>query len=157
MYIPLTACQLGHVYVIRSRNLSVAVYDGANGFIGIREKFGQRYLFTEYHHDQGAPYGTVHPLKDLGPLPAGIEPIERMVHKHGDHWGRRGEEIVPVIRRDKRDDEPPHGSRQGFVDLYADTGERMPDKQYPFLRENQPLFKHLAVLEEIPSAGDDSA
>jgi hypothetical protein len=37
-----------NVYRLRSRNLAFGVYDGDRGFIGIREKFGDRYLATEY-------------------------------------------------------------------------------------------------------------
>jgi hypothetical protein len=51
--------ETGGIYRIKSRNLSVGVYDGKGGFIGIREKFGDTYLFTEYGWEQGPPYGTV--------------------------------------------------------------------------------------------------
>lgn len=37
-----------NVYRLRSRNLAYGVYDGDGGFIGIREKFGDHYLDTEY-------------------------------------------------------------------------------------------------------------
>jgi len=45
---------VGDVYKIHSRNLLVGVFVGQNKndsfprFIGIREKFGSRYLFEEY-------------------------------------------------------------------------------------------------------------
>ena len=42
------------------------------GFIGIREKFGSRYLFMEYHYDTGAPYGTAQPVKKFGLAPDDI-------------------------------------------------------------------------------------
>jgi len=58
-------CVRRGVYRIRSRNLTIGVYDGDGGFVGVREKFGSRYLFTEYHHDRGAPYGTVRPIMPL--------------------------------------------------------------------------------------------
>lgn len=48
------------IYRIHSRNLDVGVYDGNEGFIGIREKFGATYLFTEYAWEQGPPFGTVY-------------------------------------------------------------------------------------------------
>ena len=48
-YIPLNECKKGFLYEIHSRNLDFGVFDGNDGFIGIREKFGKRYLFTEYH------------------------------------------------------------------------------------------------------------
>jgi hypothetical protein len=63
----------GHLYRLRSRNLHLGVYDGDGGFIGIREKFGDRYLFTEYDCRCGPPYGTATPVEDLGPAPEGLE------------------------------------------------------------------------------------
>lgn len=39
--------EIGRVYRVKSRNLNFAVFNG-HGFIGIREKMGSRYLFTEY-------------------------------------------------------------------------------------------------------------
>jgi hypothetical protein len=64
--IPIEDCIFGRVYKIRCRNLSYGVYDGDSGFIGIRTKFGSRYLFTEYHWDAGAPFGTVRKQEDTG-------------------------------------------------------------------------------------------
>jgi len=75
-YIAQDNCKQGYLYKINSRNLSYGVYDGKQGFIGIREKFGSKYLFTEYHYDQGAPYGTVFPEKELEKIPDGIELCE---------------------------------------------------------------------------------
>lgn len=66
----------GGIYEVRSRNLSLAVYDGKGGFIGIREKFGDRYLFTEYLSREcgGEPTGcdTVRPLELVGEVPANV-------------------------------------------------------------------------------------
>jgi hypothetical protein len=64
--IPIKDCVVGRVYKIRCRNLSYGVYDGDGGFIGIRTKFGSRFLFTEYHWDTGAPFGTVSNQEDTG-------------------------------------------------------------------------------------------
>jgi hypothetical protein len=75
-YIPLDQCINGHLYRIHSRNLTLGVFDGKTGFIGIRVKFGFKYLFTEYHWDQRPPYGTVQPQEDLGPIPDDIEIYE---------------------------------------------------------------------------------
>lgn len=72
-YIPMAECEKGFLYRIHSRNLRFGVYDGNEGFIGIREKFGSLYLFTEYHWDQGPPYGTVRPLECLDKIPDNIE------------------------------------------------------------------------------------
>ena len=67
--IPLEQCQKGGLYRIRSRNLSFGVFNGDGGFVGIREKFGSEYLFTEYHWDTGAPFGTVKPVELLEMCP----------------------------------------------------------------------------------------
>lgn len=54
------------LYEVQARNFRIAVWSAKNeGFIGIREKFGQTYLDIEYHWDHQG-WGTVHPLKDLG-------------------------------------------------------------------------------------------
>jgi hypothetical protein len=71
--IPLTECERGAIYRLHSRNLDFGVFDGKHGFIGIREKFGHRYLFKEDHCDTGVPYGTVKPLEKVGVLPDEIE------------------------------------------------------------------------------------
>lgn len=70
VYIKLEDCKPGHVYRISSRNLSFGVFNPAdNGFIGIRNKFGHTYLFTEYHWDTGEPFGTVCPIEEVGACP----------------------------------------------------------------------------------------
>lgn len=72
--IPRENCKDRFVYRIRSRNLQFGVFQKeSGGFIGIRTKFGSRYLFKEYHWDNGPPYGTVTPLEELRELPEGIE------------------------------------------------------------------------------------
>lgn len=74
--ISLKECQRRHVYRLVSRNLTFGVFDGLDGFIGIRCKFGNRYLFKEFHWEQGPPFGTVRPLEDLGLIPEELEVIE---------------------------------------------------------------------------------
>lgn len=69
-YIPFEECKHGFLYRIHSRNLRLGVYDEAKkGFVGIREKFGSRFLATEYHYDTGAPFGTARPKKLLKECP----------------------------------------------------------------------------------------
>jgi hypothetical protein len=48
-YLSAEELETGGVYRLRSRNLDFGVFDGQRGFIGIREKFGSRYLDTEYN------------------------------------------------------------------------------------------------------------
>jgi hypothetical protein len=63
-FIPLEECVHGGVYKLYCRNLAYGIFNQKdNGFIGIRTKFGHQYLFTEYHHDTGPPYGTVKPIE----------------------------------------------------------------------------------------------
>lgn len=80
--IPIPELIKGRVYRIKSRNLQVGVYDGEGGFIGLREKFGSCYLFTEFHWDHDPTYGTVAEQEDTGhDLPDGIEAAESVRHK----------------------------------------------------------------------------
>lgn len=64
------------LYRIYSRNLDLGVWDGKGGFIGIRTKFGSRFLFTEYHFDFSEHHGTVRPVQITDWLPEDIELIE---------------------------------------------------------------------------------
>ena len=74
--IPKSECKDRTFYRIRSRNLTFGVFCvETGGFIGLREKFDQIYLFEEYHHDDGPPYGTVTPLEELEELPAEINSV----------------------------------------------------------------------------------
>jgi len=65
-YIKIPECINRGVYKIYSRNLAFGAFNGESGFLGIREKFGQRYIFTEYHRDSSETYGTVNPIEYLG-------------------------------------------------------------------------------------------
>lgn len=65
-YIYLEDCKHGWLYRIFSRNLRFGVFiSEVQGFVGIREKFDHLYLFTEYHYDTGAPFGTAWPRDEL--------------------------------------------------------------------------------------------
>ena len=59
---------IGGIYSIHARNFSVGVYDG-QGMIGVREKFGAVYLFTEYMKEMPGeefrPFGTAFAYKQL--------------------------------------------------------------------------------------------
>lgn len=76
-YLPLEQCQKGHLYKLQSRNLRTGVFDGKDGFIGIRNKFDGDRLETEYHWDKGPPHGTARPLEDLGEIPSDLQVVER--------------------------------------------------------------------------------
>lgn len=55
----------GRIYKIRCRNLSYGIWDGKEGFMGIRTKFGNEFLFTELHWDASESFGTVMDAKDI--------------------------------------------------------------------------------------------
>jgi len=71
------ALEEGGIYRITARNFFVGAWNGTNGFIGIRQKFSDRYLFTEYHHDYSPHVGTARPWEKVGQVPEGVELIER--------------------------------------------------------------------------------
>ena len=78
-WIPLKDCVQGGLYKIDSRNLDIGIFNKeSEEFIGIRTKFGDRYLFTEYHWDTGAPYGTVKPVELLEMYPNDLDENEEM-------------------------------------------------------------------------------
>lgn len=82
--IPLSECVHGGLYRIHARNFSLGVFnEKQQGFVGIRTKFDHRYLFTEYHYDTGAPFGTVSPKELLEQCP--LEDVSES-QKGEEHW-----------------------------------------------------------------------
>jgi hypothetical protein len=66
----------GRVYRLSCRNLAIGVFDGGDSFIGIRTKFGNRFLDAEHHWDRGM-HGTVANAVDTGvTLPEDIQPTQ---------------------------------------------------------------------------------
>ena len=100
-YLPISECKERHIYRLHSRNLAFGVFapERDNGFIGIRTKFGARYLATEYHWDNGPPYGTAKPLEDVGIIK---EPRIRLVEDDPDLCRFCGERAKFI----KEDDDP---------------------------------------------------
>ena len=154
-YIPLDKCINGYIYELRSRNLLAGVYSEVKqGFIGLRTKFSFKFLEVEYHWDIEMPHGTVKPIRRLEKLPDDID-----IHEHKrdikiatELYAERGKDWIPVIRRDVSDNNK-HGSRMGFEDRWADTGERLPDNEYPRLLANEKLYGYMEKLEEKYNLG----
>lgn len=95
--IPIYDLEHGRIYKLRSRNLVVGVWDEkAQGFIGLREKFGSRYLFTELHWDAHEFYGTAVALEALYLLPVYVAVAEGWLNDapHKPNW----EENLPLFR-----------------------------------------------------------
>lgn len=131
-------CKKGRIYRIHSRNLTFGVFDGEKGFIGIREKFGDRYLFREYHSDSGPPFGTVKPLEDTRiDLPEGMP-----LSEFGD-GGRSKDSVTGRYVEFKVLDEE-HGTGGWY---FVDTGE-FSKRINPMLTSNKDLFKFLQRIEK---------
>lgn len=136
-WIPLENCRNRGVYRIDSRNLTIGVFDEIHqSFIGIREKFGSRYLFAEYHWDTGAPFGTVRPQEMLTELPDGIELREREETVCG--WGGCGMQAFFVKGKD--DSEFGYWAHKGDKSPLCKTGA-------PLSATYQPLFNYLEEIE----------
>lgn len=74
--VALASCRARSVYRLWSRNLTLGVFDGREGFIGIRTKIGARFLFREFHWDTGPPFGTARAFDVVGVVPDDIELVE---------------------------------------------------------------------------------
>jgi hypothetical protein len=113
--------------------LSHGVYNQKDkGFIGIRTKFGDRYLFTELHWDSNESFGTVKPKEDLGPIPEGI-PIKEALDTIDKKTGRVVDFDKPVM----------DGGRGWF---FVDTGEASRDI-FPCRKTNKVLFEYLDKIK----------
>lgn len=62
------------IYKVEARNIGLAVWNGKD-FVGIRHKFGHRYLDEERPYEDGPPYGTASAVAEVGTLPETI-PLE---------------------------------------------------------------------------------
>ena len=55
----------GKAYFVDARNFSVAIWTGES-FAGLRSLYPEGFMIDyEHHYDDGAPHGTVKPLKLL--------------------------------------------------------------------------------------------
>lgn len=163
--IPIEECKDGVLYRIFSRNLAFGVYrEGVKGFVGIREKFGYEYLFTEFHWDTGPPFGTVNPKEELEPVPEGMclneslgsvgEKTRRPVEYFSD-WRYRdtGEVCNEAQGWDDKDGAVGEESRRPIKQgenkghVYVDTKEPIKD-EYAMSEDNKELFNWLKEKEK---------
>lgn len=127
----------GRVYELQARNFSTGVWNG-EGFIGIRTKFDNRYLFTEYHCGRGAPYGTVYPIRATDAVvPDGIELVERFSVRCAQCEG--SVEFIPDTPGTRI---PGHWHH---VDQALDAGHDPHGQAY--MPDNEALFEFLEGLE----------
>lgn len=120
--IRLEQLQRGRVYRLQSRNLQSGVWNGKDGFVGIRTKFGQRFLDVEIHWDLSETIGTARALEALGAVPESISldislgtqcgnchKLVTYVEHHPEHKGGSGEWLhddgspncCPSVEKDK--------------------------------------------------------
>lgn len=134
--IPVDQCKKGVLYVLASRNLGTGVFNGDTkepGFIGIREKFGNYFLFTEYHYDNGPPYGTASPIKELAIVPDGIGIFESFPTEDS------------VTGRPVKFDTPIAQGGRGWY--FIDTNEASTEIR-PVSRENKALFDWIKNMNQ---------
>ena len=128
--IPKAELEVRGIYTMRQRNLSIAVWTGKE-FIGIRTKFGHRFLDSEFHRDDGPPHGTAWPERLVGRLP--------------DEVGLHESEptVCDYCKKPARWTGPP--APAPWVCEGACTEVR------PVAYSNQPMFGFLAGLDGAPS------
>lgn len=132
----------GGAYKIRSRNLSHGIWnEKTQGFVGIREKFGDLFLFTEYHHDTGGTVGTATPLAfiETCPITDLREYHSRCTNGRSTYFGAENEDGT------------------GWRYHTDDDSRLLKDKDAPgycttFAHTNKPLFEWLTELEERETA-----
>lgn len=64
-HLPKEGLEVGCEYICDARNFSVGKWNGEK-FEYMRTKWGSSFISTEYHYDDGAPYGTVKPYGKVG-------------------------------------------------------------------------------------------
>jgi len=151
--IPLKECIKGRVYRLHSRNLAFGVFDGYDGFIGIRTKFDDRYLFTEYSSERGSEFGTVIVLADLGiAIPAEVAIAVDL--------GTIDATTKRPLTMDKDIDNPnfpPGEGRRGWWRYSDTTGEVAPTTKDGCCATRVPngaLFAFLDMIEKAQQALD---
>ena len=110
--IKLEQLQRGRVYRLQSRDLESGVWNGKDGFIGIRTKFGRRFLDMEIHWGLSKTFGTAQALESLGTISESIsldislgtecgnchKPVN-YVKRHAEQKGASGEWLHDDVAR----------------------------------------------------------
>ena len=123
----------GRVYRLDCRNLSYGAWNGKDGFIGIRTKFNDRFLDTEFHWDCDPYHGTVSNAEDTGINVVGS--IEQSLGTEDS-----------ITKRRVMFDKPVKDGGKGWY--FVDTGESSFDIR-PVSVLNTGLFKSLDNIKNI--------
>lgn len=133
-------CQNGHVYRIRSRNLSIGVYRSTDdSFVGIREKFGSRFLDREYATEC---FGTVKSIgEDLG-----VCPTENLQTSLGTECGNCRARMNYVYH--------PKGHTEKFHGKWVHVDKPDCGKLEPVSIHNKILFDFLDTIDKMADERD---
>jgi hypothetical protein len=63
-FIPKENLEVGMAYKVISRNLSIAIWNGAT-FLGLRQKFHSIFIENEYHYDDGESVRVLEALESI--------------------------------------------------------------------------------------------
>lgn len=141
-------CEDRQLYRIQSRNLITGVYrEESGGFIGIRTKFDDHYLFQEFHWDTGGHHGTVRPIEALGvKIPDGMHLGEYLPgsdpSRHHGSWCDEHDRECEFIKDDPT-------QKYGGVGkwFHLDDGSQMIDNDHSRIKINQALYDFLLANE----------
>jgi len=136
--IPLKDCRHGWTYRISSRNLAFGVFNSKTlGFVGIREKFGDLFLFEEYHQEAKA-YNTVTPLEAIEECP-----IQDLRCHLEDRCRECNVETDFVMEKP-----------EGRVGRWIHRGPTScPGDARPHALQNEPLFRYLEGIRKREERG----
>lgn len=134
-FLPESELEDRRVYEIRSRNLTHGVWVAEkHGFIGIRQKFNDLYLFMEYHYDHDPYVGTVRPVRPLDVVvPDDIDLMERLPGA----WCSEHNRIIEFVN------EAPEGQRTQGRWRHLDDGSWLDREDWPTAKTNARLFELL--------------
>lgn len=136
-------CIKGRIYKLRCRNLSYGVWNGKDGFIGIRQKWHDRFLATEYHYDVSRRHGTVADAADTGiDVPKSIQ-LTQYFYTRDETTGRP----MHFVKEEE------NGNGWWY---FSDTDERGPKPgARPYSPMNQELFDFLDNVRSQLEDDDD--
>lgn len=130
--IPLEDLVVGAVYKLNSRNLNLGVFTEHNSFIGIRTKFGNRFLDEELEYTTHKNYGTARAEAILGSIQTSIPLRETL--------GTKCEKCGQLVNFHEKRPEKEHW-------LHED-GTALCKEAWPISISNTELFKELDKFEK---------
>lgn len=141
-FIPVADLEHGRAYRIKSRNLRVGFWNAdKDGFVGVREKFGDRYLFTEHQWRERG--GTANALEALD-VYAGDIPVQ-------EHIGLMCRFCDTPIEQIWEDAEREDGTvwKKCVGDRHLEDTDCVPEEShFGYWKMNKPLFDLIDELDQ---------